>query len=168
MQQGGVRFRAGSGDLRVPAGSKIDVEGSLNLLSGGSFTVDPAAVWPGFRVAVVDLVAATVTTAGAVLSWPNPVSGVILVFRPVVYLAAEATGAATVDIGVAANGATSSDTLFDGLDVGAAAGVFEAPSGAGANDAAIRTMAAGEFITGTASATLAGLSGKIVIPYVSL
>jgi len=54
MQQGGVRFRAGSGDLRVPAGSKIDVEGSLNLLSGGSFTVDPAAVWPGFRVAVVD------------------------------------------------------------------------------------------------------------------
>jgi len=114
---------------------------------------------------VVDLIAATGTGAGAVLAWQNPTGKAIMVHEPIIDLTTEATGAATVDIGVAADGTTTSDTLFDGLDVGAASGIFVAPAGAGANDAGTRRMTASQYITGTASATLAGLVGKIIIPY---
>ena len=146
MYQGGVYREQGSGALRVPSGKAAD--------------------WPGWLVDRPALAAAGDSTAGAVLAWPNPVAGPILVFRPILYVGTPAAGAATADIGVAADGETSGDDLFDGVDIGSATGLFEA--GVGTNGEVMQTLAQGEFITATASADATGLVGRLVIPWLPL
>jgi hypothetical protein len=89
----------------------------------------------------VALTAATGTTAGAVVSIANPLGVDLLIVDAILRTTTESTGAATVDIGVAAGAATASDTLFDGL--------------------VPRLWPAASFVTGTASATLAGMVGRL-------
>lgn len=115
-----------------------------------------------YRVA---LTAATTTGAGAVASIANPEGAKVLITRAVIHLTSEATGSATVDGGVAANGTTSADNLFDGLDVGAAAGVFDNVDDQGTNGQSVVEWDSDEYVTITASATLAGLVGYIYLEY---
>lgn len=148
-----IERKQGGKESFLPAGKVFDLEGTVNVKGAHA----------GMGVARVALIAATVTDAGAVLAWANPFSVPLILFRPVIRLTSEATGAATVDGGVAADGVTSSDNLWDGLDVGAAAGLFEA--GSGTNGLPVVELGATEFVTITASATLAGLVGNVHIPY---
>lgn len=112
------------------------------------------------------LTAATVTDGGAVLSLANPESVDLIVTRLVLNITTEATGAAAVDAGIAADGETSSDTLLDGLDVGSAAGVFDNFDDQGTNGQSCVTWDSDEYLTITASATLAGLVGDAYIEYI--
>lgn len=106
------------------------------------------------------LTAATVTTAGAVLSLENDSGVDRFVELLVLDVTTEATGAATVDAGIDSDGTTSDDTLIDGLDVGAAAILGSNRDTPGTNGLGLVKWPAGEFLVVTASATLAGLVGR--------
>lgn len=112
------------------------------------------------------LTAVTGTTAGGILSLLNPEGATLIITRFIIYLTTEATGAATGDFGIAANGTTSSDTLLDGVDLGSAAGIFDNFDDQGTNGQSVLTWGASQYITGTASATLAGLVGTYYIEYI--
>lgn len=107
----------------------------------------------------VALTAATVTTAGAVASVANPFGVDVIITRAMVLTTAPSTGAATVDIGIAANGTTTSDTLIDGLSLASAA-VLSAVGGT--NGLVPRLWLTTTFVTATASATLAGMVGGVL------
>lgn len=110
---------------------------------------------------VVDLTAATVTTAGAVIALANPLGADVVITSAVLDIVTAATTATnTVDIGIATNATTTSDTLFDGQ--AASAGLKTA---GGTNGGVPRVWGATQFITGTASATLAGLVGTLRLTY---
>lgn len=113
------------------------------------------------------LTAATGTTAGAVLALANPEGRDLYVTRLVLNISTQSSGAATVDGGIAANGTTSSDNLIDGLSV-AAAGVYDNVKNGGTNGKAGQKWGASEYLTITASATLAGMVGEAIIDYVAL
>lgn len=114
-----------------------------------------------------DLTAATTTTGGDALNLLNPEGAALIITRFIIDVTTEATGAATVDAGVAATG-TSNDELLDGVNVGAAAiikdNIEEAVDGTVA--AAVVKWASDEYLTVTPSATLAGLVGKYYVEYV--
>jgi hypothetical protein len=131
----------------------------LNLLSG--------LVASGQKTKRVAKVAAVAAAGnGGVLAWANPHAGAIDVTRVAFDVTTVATGACTVDVGVAANGTTSNDTLMDGLDVNAAAGLFDNIINHGTNGLSHRRVAAGSFVTGTvASGTVTGLVGSFYIEY---
>jgi hypothetical protein len=111
----------------------------------------------------VALTAATGTTAGAVVSIANPLGVDLLIVDAILRTTTESTGAATVDIGVAAGAATASDTLFDGLSLATAAKIADArnDTDTGTNGLVPRLWPAASFVTGTASATLAGMVGRL-------
>jgi hypothetical protein len=111
------------------------------------------------------MTAATTTTGGDSISWANPTGEVILVEDIIIDVTTQATGAATMDVGVAADGTTTSDTLIDGIDVGSAAIVGSAITDGGSSGQANRKMTSSQYITGTPSATLAGLVGTYGIKY---
>lgn len=114
----------------------------------------------------VALTAATVTTAGAVLSVPNPEGADIIVTRLILDITTPSTGAATVDAGIAANGTTSADNLIDGASVASAAKVLDNVDDKGSNGKAKQKWGASQYLTITASATLAGMVGTAIIEYV--
>lgn len=112
------------------------------------------------------LIAVTGTTAGGVLSLANPEGADIIVTRLVLDITTEATGAATVDAGIAANGSTSSDNLIDAGNVGAAVAVLDNVSDGGTNGKARQKWGSSQYLTITASATLAGMVGNAYIQYI--
>jgi hypothetical protein len=107
----------------------------------------------------VALTAATVTTGGAVASVLNPFGVDVIITRAIVRTTTQSTGAATVDIGVTSGAATSSDTLIDGLSLASAAVLSSA---GGTNGAVPRLWASTDYVTATASATLAGMAGGVL------
>lgn len=112
------------------------------------------------------LTAATSNAVGGVLKLQNPEGVDLIVTRLVLDVTTESTGAATVDAGVDDGGDVSSDTLIDGLDVNAAAGVFDNVENGGTNGKAAVKWPAGQYLVITASATVAGLVGSAHIQYV--
>lgn len=65
------------------------------------------------------------TGSGAVeFSAANPFGYDVIIMSATFDVTTEATAAATVDVGVAANATTGDDTLMDGIDVGSAAATF--------------------------------------------
>lgn len=105
----------------------------------------------------VALTAATTTAAGGVVSVANPLGVDLIIVQAYLNITTAATTSAnTIDLGVAANGATSSDTLIDGTTT--TAGIKTA---SGTNGAVPRTWSTTQFVTGTASATLAGMVGTL-------
>ena len=99
------------------------------------------------------------------IAWKNPEGVDIIVECVVLDVTTEATGAATMDIGVAADGTTGSDTLLDGVNVGAAAILATNGNNGGTNGKTMVPMTSSQFITGDASASIAGLVGNIWIKY---
>ena len=110
------------------------------------------------------LTAATTTTGGAVLSVANPEGVKLLITRFILHIITASNGAATVDAGIAANGTTSADTLIDGKSV-ATAGAFDNITDKGSNGLPLREWGASQYVTVTASATLAGMVGYAYIEY---
>ena len=113
----------------------------------------------------VALTAATTTAVGGVLKLVNPEGADVIVKRVVLDIITASTGAATVDAGIDTDGTTSSDTLLDGLDVNAAAGVFDNVDDQGTNGQSCVKWASGEYLVITASATVAGLVGNAYVEY---
>lgn len=114
---------------------------------------------------------AAVDTAGGVFAWQNPEGVAIIVTRLLLDITTATSGACTIDAGAAANATTLSNTLIDGLDANAAAGVFDntvngGTSGAGGVRVAENGGAA-DWVTGSvASGASAGLVGSFHIEYV--
>lgn len=105
----------------------------------------------------VALAAATTTTAGAVASVANPLGADLIIVEAYLNITTAATTSAnTIDLGVAANGTTSSDTLIDGTTTTAGLKTVS-----GVNGAKPRRWSASEYVTATASATLAGMVGTL-------
>lgn len=123
----------------------------------------PQYVGSGIIEVTEDLTAATGTTAGAVIALANPLGVDLLIIDAVLRTTAASSGAATVDIGVAADATTSSDTLFDGLSLATSAKIADARNDTdnGTNGLVPRLWADDAYVTGTASATLAGMVGKL-------
>lgn len=110
------------------------------------------------------LTAVTTTTAGGAAAIANPEGVPLIITSAVLYIPTASTGAATVDVGVAANATTSSDNLIDGMST-AAAGAFGNVGNPGANGKANQVWGATQYVTCTASATLAGMVGYLYIEY---
>lgn len=110
------------------------------------------------------LTAVTSTAAGGVLSLANPEGVKLLITRLILHITTASSGAATVDAGIAANGSTSNDTLIDGKSV-ATAGVFDNIADIGTNGKTVKEWGASQYLTITASASLAGLVGYAYIEY---
>jgi len=113
------------------------------------------------------LTAATTTTGGDALNLANPEGADLLITRFILNVTTEATGAATVDAGVAATG-TSNDELIDGGNVGAAAIILDNVEDCVDGNVAQACVEWGsdEYVTVTPSATLAGLVGTYHIEYI--
>jgi hypothetical protein len=109
---------------------------------------------------------AALDTAGGVLAWANPATSDVLATISINRTTAS-TAACTLDIGAAANGTTSSDTLLDGLDANATAANGENPAqNGGTNGKVLNKVVAGAYITGSkASGAAAGLVGSAVITF---
>lgn len=110
---------------------------------------------------------AALDTGGGVLSVANPEGVECLITEVIIQVDTKATdGICTIDVGVAANGTTSSDTLLTGLDVGAAAGRFNNINEAGVSGGRDRAWGSSQYITGSkATNAAAGLVGYAIIHY---
>ena len=129
--------------------------------------IEPATRPMLSRVEVLtgDITAATTTTGGDAISLANPWGQTAHVLELILEVTTQASGVATADAGIAADGTTSADNLQDGTDVGSAAITSTINDHAGTNGVVGKTWDSGEFLTVTPSATLAGLVGtyKVVV-----
>ena len=144
----------------------------VEVLSGSALSINGVEVLSNVanlhaikKIVKVPLVPATGNTAGSLLAWANPEGVPIMVTRFILDITTPATGAATADFGVAADGATSSDTLVDGVDIGSAAIVADNIDGGGTNGKSFAKMTASQYITGSQSASSVGLVGNAYIEY---
>jgi hypothetical protein len=113
---------------------------------------------------VTDIAGVASTAAGGILALANPEGADLIVTRVVLDKTVQSTGAATADIGIAANGSTSSDTLMDGVSL-QGAGPVDNISDVGTNGKARQRWNSGQFLTITGSATSVGLVGRLYIEY---
>jgi hypothetical protein len=103
-------------------------------------------------------------TAGGVLALENDTDYDFYVDLSYIKVTTASSAACTIDVGVAANGTTSDDTIIDGLDVNSATGTFNNVDDAGTNGQVGTVWESGQFITASkASGAAAGLEGKAII-----
>lgn len=137
----------------------------MGVIHGGT-VIEGAAQ----RIRRVSVALSDDTGAGGMLGWQNPEDVAIIVTRLVLDITTEATGAAIANFGPAANATTSSDTLLDGVDIGAAAGVFDNIENQGTNGkSTARLDEAGgttDYLTGSAESDPADLVGTAHIFYI--
>jgi hypothetical protein len=106
----------------------------------------------GFRVAFT----AGGTTAGDMAAVLNPTGEALVITKTIVNI--------TIDVGIAANGTTSNDTLIDGLS-GATAGVFSTP---GTNGLPTKLWGATEYLTvSEASGDVTGIVGEVILQFLT-
>lgn len=161
--------------LVLGANKNIDTiavaDGGFKLGSGAGTSVSSTAAELNLldatdRICRVEVVAlAAVDTAGGVFAWTPGAAAIIKgLFLDVT---TKATSACTVDCGVAANGTTLNDTLIDGLDINAAAGLFSNHKNPGTNGLADLRCGATQYVTGSvASGASAGIVGNAYIEYI--
>jgi len=101
------------------------------------------------------------TTGVLTSTWPNPAGVDIIVFAVYLNITTKSTSAATYDIGVAANATTTSDTIFDAVDIGTAAGLFTGDDATGVAGPVGRLMTSTQFITIDAKSDDTGVVGTI-------
>ena len=123
--------------------------------------------YKAIKVAKIAIVGVAATTGGALFSWANPESATIIIDRFQIDITTKSTGASAGDFGVAANGTTTSDNLIDGYAMGGTEKVVDTALTAdlGTNGRVNQKMTATQFVTGTQTATSAGLVGSVYIHY---
>lgn len=128
---------------------------------GAAVTVSAVDTSNYFR-AQVPIIPTTATTGGAAGSWAPPEGAPVVVQRIQVLVTTASTGAANLSAGVAANATTSSVTFIAATAVGSGAPkVIDSNTTA----AVAQYMTATQFITFTASATIAGIVAMAYIDY---
>mgnify|MGYP001591174867 CR=1 FL=1 len=120
----------------------------------------------------MDKVALAATAgAGGVFNWQNPLKVAVQIIRVLVDVTVAAPAAVTVDVGTAADGATSSDNLIDGALLDAIA-LLDNIENRGTNGKSRQKLAArggaSDFITATASATPTSLAGNAYIMFIEV
>lgn len=111
----------------------------------------------------------TGAAAGDIAAVANPEGVPVFITRAIVYLTTAATGAATLNVGVAANATTSSDNLIDGVDANAATGAFDNLKNAGSNGKGGQLWGVTEYVTASeASGDTTGLEGYLCLEYQTL
>lgn len=153
LRQGGLFSVKCHADLTAARGLQL-------MGDSGNNRVAPA----GNRVRI-PLVAVTTTAAGGIITWRNPYTHALRVTRLTIDRTTKSTGAASGDFGVAATVA-SNDTLLDGLDLAAAEAAADNILNPGTNGLATVSLAADSYVTGTASATTAGMVGFAYIDFI--
>ncbi len=140
----------------LAASIRVDIAGTTNY--DGSFLLDASTSTDQIVIATsftAETFAGTETVTAALLTWQNP-TGATLLVRAVLNITTASSGACTGDFGAAATAVTSDD-LLDGADL-AVLDVSASPDGT--NGRAYRSVASGEFVTGTvASGDPTGLVG---------
>lgn len=118
-----------------------------------------------FKSEVLTGATGTVTTSVR-SSVANPAGRPVMITGVAFVVSTAASGACTLDVGVAADATTVSDTLLDGIDVNASTGV---KSTLGTNGLRQRTWSATECVNvNCASGTITGLVGYLSITYAVL
>lgn len=114
-----------------------------------------------FNVALADTGAA----AGDLAAVLNPEGVDLIVTYAALNITTGSTGASTIDMGIAANATTSSDTLIDGRS-GATAGVFDNIEHAGTNGGTGVVWGASQYLTASeASGDTTGLVGEVKLKF---
>jgi hypothetical protein len=106
------------------------------------------------------------TGNGAALSIPNPEGGTIYLTRILLVITTGMGGSRTLNVGIAANGTSSSSTLFSGV-AAANASLLDNLSTDGEVESSAWTS--GQFLTGTvagSSGTVANLAGFVLVEYI--
>lgn len=102
--------------------------------------------------------------AGGILALANPEGVDLIVTKLILNVTTVATGACTVDAGIAANGTTKVDNLIDGLDVHTATGAF---ADLGTSGKRAKLWPAAQYLTvSMATGAAAGLEGNAYIEYI--
>lgn len=127
---------------------------------GSVGTVDLAFV--PVRSLRIPLTAATTTTPGAVCSVANPEGIRLLIVSAVLDEITGGTGA-TVNIGVATNASTQESNMFSAVETGLGGAVLGSFVGA---TLSVPVWGVSNFITGTASATVAGWEAVLHVQYI--
>jgi hypothetical protein len=110
---------------------------------------------------------AAVTGGGGCLSLANPEGVDLIVTRLVLDVTTMATEACTLDAGVGQSATTNYDNLIDGLDVNAAAGVFDNITDIGTNGKSRQRWESDGYLTiSEKTGAIAGLVGNAYIEYV--
>ena len=124
----------------------------------------------GFNIARI-VMDGTNAAPGGVAAWMNP-TGVPIVVAGFMTVVTAASGAsADLDVGVAANATTLSNTLYDGLDVGsgttpAAPSSRDTVDDEGSQGRRSRYMLASEWVTASvALGDATGLTGVLILVY---
>lgn len=126
--------------------------------AGNVVAVYPTAVYGTYMVKLS--VAGTSSSSGVFASLANPFGANAIILGRVLNATTQSTGAATVDIGVAADATTSSDTLMDGQSV-ATAGALQAN---GTNGLPYRAWSTTQFVNvAEASGDVDGLVGTLYL-----
>ena len=134
----------------------------------------PLWVRQGPNIAVVPLVATTLTTGGAVATWqPGEATGVLLL-RAYIYVTTASTGVANVNVGQGASATTSYTNLIPATSVHTTGATIDSITtqiiAATAAESGISNlvvfMAAGNYVTVTGSATTAGMVATLYIEYI--
>jgi len=102
-------------------------------------------------------------------AWQNPENSKIIVDRVILRITTPGASGATMDIGVAADGATNGDNLIDGVDI-SSAGIFDNISDAGTNGKSRQVVdekgGTNDYITGQIlGADSPDLAGSVYIHY---
>jgi hypothetical protein len=103
--------------------------------------------------------------AAGVVSKLNPEGVNLIVDSVVLELTTVSDAAGTVDVGIAATAVTA-DNLLDGIDVNAAAGVFDNITDKGANGKTVKIWGPTSYLTATKkTGNVAGLEGFLHVHY---
>ena len=115
----------------------------------------------------IPLTGAALFAGGEVAACLNP-EGVPLIITDVkLYVDTPSTGAANLNVGIAANGTTSDTDMINALAVnGAITGVAYHGMTALAAKGAAQVWGATEYITATGSASTAGFVGRLFVQYI--
>ena len=110
---------------------------------------------------------AAVDTAGGVFAWANPTGSTILITAVAMDVTTVSSGACAIDIGVANDGTTASDTIIDGASVATTARVVDNVKDAGTNGTSIVRCTSSQYVTGSVigGGASAGLVGYAYIYY---
>ncbi len=137
----------------------------MGVIHGGTVIAQAAE-----RIRFARVALGVADTAGGVLAWQNPEDGAIVVLRVIFNVTTKTSAGCTLDVGPAANGTTSADTLMTALDVGAAIGVFDNIENAGGSGKSTARLdengGTTDYVTASmASGAAAGLVGYAYIYY---
>ena len=152
---------AGNYVQRPDGGVDIQDSDSVAVASFGGGVQNYRAI----KVAKIAITGVAATTGGALFSWANPENSSIIIERFQIDITTKSTGAANGSFGVAANGTTSSANLIDTYALGGTEKVVDNHVDGSTNGKFVQKMTTSQFVTGTGSATTAGLVGNVYIHY---